>query len=255
MRITLRRALTMPHQSSPNTVSSPLNPRGVEVWRVGLAISSTMHAAAAECLPPDELAHIDSFKRPEIRTRQLLAHAALRSLLAKRLNMEPRQIAFCTGAHGKPMLAGKEAKLQFNLSHSCDLALIAISEAFEVGVDVEQIRPMENLAKLAERFFMASEASALAALSEETRTAAFFRVWTRKESLLKATGIGIANGLQRAEVSCEPQGGLIAWDGNRDESARWTMHTWNPANGYVATVATHQPGVSIAFRDFEFATQ
>jgi 4'-phosphopantetheinyl transferase len=254
MRITLRRALMMSHQPLSKTISSPPNPRGVEVWRVGLDVSSSMHAAAAKCIPPDELAHLDSFKRPEIRARQLLAHAALRSLLAERLNTEPRQIPFCTGPHGKPVLAGEEAKLQFNLSHSRDLALIAISEAFEVGVDVEHIRPMRDLAKLAERFFKPSEASALAALSEETRTTAFFRVWTRKESLLKATGLGIANGLQRVEVSCEPEGGLIAWDRNPDQTARWTVRTWNPAEGYVATMAAHQPGVSIEFRDFEFAT-
>lgn len=216
---------------------------------MSLEVSSKVIAAAVECLPPVELAHIDSFKRPEIRARQLLAHAALRSLLAGRLHVQPQEIAFRTGPHGKPLLADDNTELHFNLSHSGDMAIIALSQTFEVGVDVEQIRPIQNLSKLAERFLTPTEASALAALPEAGRTAAFFRVWTRKESVLKATGLGIANGLQRVEVSCEPDNGLIAWDGNPDLAAQWTLRTWNPAEGYVAAVAVPQPGASIAFRD------
>ena len=253
MRIRLRRTLTMSHRSSCSITSYPLTPSGVEVWRVALDVSSTVLAAAVNHIPPDELVHIDSFRRPEIRQRQLLAHAALRSLLSERLKIEARQITFHTGPQGKPKLADEDARLHFNLSHSGDLALIALSQAFEVGVDVEHIRPIRNLAKLAERFFTPSEASALAATPEADRTTALFRVWTRKESVLKATGLGIANGLQRIEVSCEPDAGLIAWDGNAVQAGQWTLRTWSPAEGYIATVAAPQPGVNIGFREFKFA--
>jgi len=218
-----------------------------------LNASATAVDSAAKHIPPDELLHIDSFKRPEIRTRQLLAHAALRALIAKRLDTEPRKVLFRIGEHGKPMLAGGGA-LHFNLSHSSDLALVAMSQSVEVGVDVEHLRAIRDLSRLAGRFFAPAEAAALASLPEAGRNAAFFRVWTRKEALLKATGQGIANGLKRFEVSGEPDGGLIACDGSRDKAREWTLHTWSPAEGYIATVAAPRPNVSIVFKPFTFAT-
>jgi 4'-phosphopantetheinyl transferase len=224
----------------------------VVIWRVSLELSSAAESAAAKFIPPDELARIDSYRRPEIRRRQLLAHAALRSVLAKRLNIEPLAIRFCTGPHGKPRLALNEGKLHFNLSHSGELALIAVSASAEVGVDIEHIRPIHNVSRLAERFFTTGEASALAALPEADRRAAFYRMWTRKEASLKATGQGIANGLQRFEVSCDPDGGLLARDGSPEKAAQWTLHTWNPAEDYVATIAAPRPAVRLEFSEFKF---
>lgn len=236
---------------SPSTIRSRPAPTGVEVWRVSLAVPPTVTSAVAKFIPPGELARINSFKHPEAWSRQLLAHAALRSLLGERLNVEAQKIRFRTDAHGKPMLAGDGA-LHFNLSHSGNLALIAISASVEVGVDVEHIRPIHDLSRLAGRFFTPREAAALAALPEPNRPAAFFRSWTRKEAVLKATGLGIANGLRRVEVSFEPAGGMLTWDGSADKAAQWTLHTWSPAEGYVATVAAQRPGVNLEFKEFEF---
>jgi 4'-phosphopantetheinyl transferase len=242
----------MSHPASTTSSSSRPDQDGVEVWRVSLELSSAAESAAAKLIPPDELAHINSYRRPEIRLRQLLAHAAVRSVLAERSGLEPLALRFSTGPHGKPLLALNEGALHFNLSHSGELALIAVSASVEVGVDVEHIRPIHDVSRLAERFFTAAEASALAALPEADRNTAFFRMWTRKEALLKATGQGIANGLQCFEVSCEPEGGLLAWDGGPEKAAKWMLHTWNPAEDYVATVATPRPDVHLELREFRF---
>jgi 4'-phosphopantetheinyl transferase len=108
---------------------------------------------------------------------------------------------------------------------------------------------MERLTK---RFFTPTEGEAFLRLPAAERTAAFFRLWTRKEALLKATGQGIAHGLERFEVSCEPEGGLLAVEGDQARAALWTLRSWSPAEGYVAAVAVPQPGASLHCRKFEF---
>lgn len=98
------------------------------------------------------------------------------------------------GRHGKPALAAP-ARLHFNLSHSRDVGVVAISEDAELGVDIEQIRPMSDAAAMAAAYFTAAEQAALAACSTEfgdaARDRAFFICWTRKEACLKALGIGL----------------------------------------------------------------
>lgn len=225
----------------------------VEVWTIDLKADSPFVEAAVALLSAEEKARAGRFKVAAARNRYVLAHTALRRLLAARLNQTPAGLAFHMGPHGKPELAGTlKQRLQFNLSHSGDLALVAISSVAPVGVDVEQIRPMSDAVRLAERFFKPAESRALGQCPESERQAAFFRMWTRKEALLKATGQGIAYGLERFEVSCEHGKALLAVDGNTAKTREWTLHDWSPTAGYLAAVAIERPDALFTIREFRF---
>jgi 4'-phosphopantetheinyl transferase len=99
-------------------------------------------------------------------------------------------LLFATGSNGKPLLPS--GKVFFNVSHSSDVALYAVSRNLECGIDVEEVRDLPDLDAIAERLFSPQECLALSELAKYARISAFFLCWTRKESVIKATGIGLS---------------------------------------------------------------
>jgi 4'-phosphopantetheinyl transferase len=128
------------------------------------------------------------------------SHTALRCVLARYLDEDPAAIEFRVGEHGKPALADPATALRFNLSHSGDLALIAVAEGREVGVDVERIRPRRNLLRLAERALDPAAAAAVRAAPPEDRLTAFHTAWTRHEAIAKCHGVGLRGPLPATPV-------------------------------------------------------
>ena len=110
---------------------------------------------------------------------------------------------FRAAAVGKPALdpgPGVVASLRFNVSHSADLAVVAVSRGREVGVDLERMRPITEAERIVASFFSAAEVDAFAAIPEPDRAAAFLRGWTRKEAVLKGFGVGISGLSTRHET-------------------------------------------------------
>jgi 4'-phosphopantetheinyl transferase len=156
---------------------------------------------------------------------------------------------FDYGPQGKPCLspALTQHHLEFNLSHSEDLALIAIARGAAVGVDLERIRPLPDAGELAARFFSERENELIQSLSEDLRPAAFLRIWTRKEACLKASGEGIGHSLKLANV-ITPSGDFarrISLPGGSKAAAEWVLQELNPASGFVAAVATTSDDVRL----------
>lgn len=169
---------------------------------IDLRASDDELALAAGLLSPVEAARAASIARLPQRRRYTIARAALRMLLARTLGLEARAVPLARDEHGKPILTGRvNGKLGFNLSHSGDLALIAIGPQLAIGVDIEPIAPPR--AGVSETFFSATENEALAALSEPARAAGFARLWTRKEALLKAIGLGLRVPLDKFDCPVE----------------------------------------------------
>jgi 4'-phosphopantetheinyl transferase len=154
----------------------------VDVWVVPLD-------AGQDWLPstPAEAERAARLVSEPLRRRYLRSHAALRAILA---TYAPAPLDFATAEHGKPYLPAFP-DLRFNLSHSHDLALVAVTRGLEIGVDVEWFRPMQECMSIAQRFFPPMEAAELAAVPPEGREVEFFRRWTRIEAKLKARGIGL----------------------------------------------------------------
>jgi 4'-phosphopantetheinyl transferase len=155
---------------------------------------------AGELLDEDERARADRFVFERHRHRFITCHAWVRIVLGRCLDRAPESLRFTAGPHGKPCLADAAADLRFNLSHSGERALLAVTRGQEVGVDIEQERTIATL-DLARRFFAPSESQALEAMCASDRMPAFFRCWTRKEAFIKAIGHGFTCPLAGFEVS------------------------------------------------------
>jgi 4'-phosphopantetheinyl transferase len=142
------------------------------------------------------------------------------------------------GRHGKPYLEHSLSGIQFNLSHSRELALCAVVWGRAVGIDIEEQRPVTDAARIITRYFSPAEQVEYLSVPEDERLAAFYRGWTRKEAYLKATGTGLATALDRFDVSLSPQSAaLLRIDGDRYSTKRWTLMDLDPAAGYAAAVA------------------
>jgi 4'-phosphopantetheinyl transferase len=224
----------------------------VAIWTIRLDAADRPLKIAAALLSPDERTRAEAFRIEAARRRFIIARAALRQILAQELKRDPAEIEFRTGPHGKPALVTPPADpFDFNLSHSGDLALVAVSRIGEVGVDVEKLRPLPGAQRLADRFFLPQESAALRQMPESGRAAAFFNLWTRKEALAKATGQGIAHSLTRFEVSWEAVAVLKSVDGDAQTAAQWSLHAFEPAPGYVAAIAVHSPESQFAIHSFQ----
>ncbi len=190
---------------APPSSDPPLGVDEVHVWRARLGDADNDRLRCCEALlAQEEQQRAARFAFDEPRHRYVLARATLRALLAPYVNRPPVDLAFTYGEHGKPHLADLDVSLNFNLSHSGDRLLLAITRGREVGIDVERTRREVTWKAVSERFFEARERQALYDLPPEQRRAAFFRCWTRKEAFMKATGQGVTYGLSSFSVNLAP---------------------------------------------------
>lgn len=187
--------------------------------------------AALATLSEVERARMARFVFDRDRFRYGQAHARMRALLAERLGRSATDVTFEENAHGKPFI---QSGPHFNLSHSHNLAALAIGEDVELGMDIEWVRPVEH--DVARRFFSARECAALEALPGNERIAAFHRCWTRKEAYVKAEGSGLAIPLNAFDVTLDPEDvRFTRMDG--DDHRAWQLCAFIPAPGYQGAVA------------------
>jgi 4'-phosphopantetheinyl transferase len=167
-----------------------------------LDVSALMHL-----LSPEELARAERFRFDRHRRRFVVGRAALRRLLADLTGSDPAELPLFAEPAGKPALSGGGPA--FNLSHSEQHLLIGIAVEGRVGVDVEVRKEVGDAMDLARRYFSQDEHAALAALPAEERGTAFLRVWTRKESLLKALGTGLSMPLDAVSMHVDAARGNL----------------------------------------------
>jgi 4'-phosphopantetheinyl transferase len=198
-----------------------------------------------DILSPDESARAARFHFEKDRIHFTRCRTALRTLLAGYLNIAAPEIRFQYANGGKPQLAAGQnpRALQFNVSHSADIALIAVGARHHLGVDVEKIRTDVDTTSLAERFFSPRERAGLQTLPDRLRVPGFFACWTRKEAFLKATGAGLSFPLAEFSVSTHPDVApeIEEIKGNADVAKEWFLATLKVAEGYSATMAVQVP--------------
>lgn len=220
---------------SPGAAALAVNE--VHVWAVPLGGDPD---AFAPLLSDAERAKVDRFRFVDHRRRQVISHGALRMILGGYLGSDPAALAFEFGARGKPMVP--HAAVHFNLSHSAQLAMVAVGHV-EVGVDVEKLRHLERLLDIARRQFSPAECAAIEAVPEAGQLAAFYRCWTRKEAYVKALGLGLS-ALDVFDVDLGPTARLLELRDGQD-LARWSLADVSPSNDYVAAVAVAAADVRI----------
>jgi 4'-phosphopantetheinyl transferase len=212
---------------------------GVDVWLGDL--DALGGRADLTVLSEDERLRAGRFRFVQDRHRFAASRALLRRLLGRALGLAPGAIRFEYGAYGKPRLAGDAGPLWFNLSHAGRWGLFAVS-AGEVGVDLESVRPLEDLDSLAGTVFSTGERAALSALPSPQRVQGFFNGWTRKEAYVKARGDGLSRALDGFDVTVAPGDPprLLRVAGEPDEPARWALSSFEPLPGYVAAMCVER---------------
>ena len=214
------------------------------MWRVRLDELETA-GAEGSILSPDENARASRFHFEEDRIYFTRCRSALRRLLAGYLSVSAAEICFKYLSGGKPQLAVYQnpSALEFNVSHSGGIALIAVGSGQRIGVDIEKIRLDVDAGALAERFFSIRERAGLRALPDHLRVAGFFACWTRKEAFLKAIGDGLSFPLADFSVSTNPDvpPRLEEIRGDTEAGKTWFMADLNVGDGYRATVTGEGP--------------
>jgi 4'-phosphopantetheinyl transferase len=218
----------------------------VHVWRASLCQGQPAAQALSRTLARDERERAERFHLARDGERFVAARGLLRAILGRYLAIEPGAVSLGYSRHGKPELAGDHsaARIQFNLSHSGDLALFAFTRGMPVGIDVEHQRDEAADLAIAEQCFSPRELAALRALPAAQRSAAFFNCWTRKEAYVKARGEGLSLPLSQFDVSLAPgaPAELLHVVGDPHERARWSLRALEPGPGYVAALAVEGHG-------------
>jgi 4'-phosphopantetheinyl transferase len=191
-----------------------LNPGEIHVWRVNLDKIKTPTPTAGEA------ARAARFATSTLRRRYLSAHGALRDILAR---FTDARLDFALQEKGKPYLP-HVPDLQFNLSHSHQIALVAVAYRVPVGVDVERLRPLAEHAAIADRFFPPGEPGTVDAPD-------FFRRWTRFEAILKAQGLGLYGAGSTLE-------------------GEWTVQELDAGPGFAAAVAAPGTGHTVVIHSY-----
>jgi 4'-phosphopantetheinyl transferase len=212
----------------------------VHLWRIDLSALRPDESRWQKVLSPDEAARAARYRFAVDRQRYSISRGVLRTILGSYLRSDPVRIIFSYSSREKPFLSPpySDSGITFNISHSGEVTLLALTHNRDIGVDVEQMARKSDLEAIARRFFSAHEQEQLFTLPAEQRPEAFFRCWTRKEAYIKATGDGLSLPLSQFDVSiaADDRDALVATRPDASEAARWSMREVPAGESYIGAL-------------------
>jgi 4'-phosphopantetheinyl transferase len=218
----------------------------VDIWRINISLNLQHVGVLLEVLNPEEVKRSDKYFSKADRNKYIIRHGALRYILAQYLKQPAANIAFKITENGKPVIDHPGGpQINFNLSDSADWVLIAIAKP-AVGIDVELMKPNFSYDDILHLNFSEQE---IQFIKQQDSLKRFFLLWTRKEAILKATGIGLTDHLLLIPSLDGPEtveGGLLSTQNN------WRLSSFEMRNDYVATVAASPSVKSFNFWEFDF---
>lgn len=224
-------------------------PALIDVWSWSLDRPPSGIPDPTALLSPDERARAARFARHRDADRYIVGRSTLRIVLASYLDRHPEQLVFAYNEFGKPCLAEENGSdLHFNLSHSEDIAVLAVSDRFPLGIDIEAEKPIAE--DVAGHFFSPNECLRLRSLPLQQQQPAFYRCWTRKEAFVKAHGAGLSLALDCFDVP------LVGTEGLRIErlddtvglAGDWSLLDLRVPQGFFGAVAAMTEGAPVALR-------
>jgi len=224
--------------------SLKLHPQEIHIWRADLVAAPPTIDRLYRLLSQEEQGRADRFCFPKHRKRFIVSHGALRAILSRYMSVEPQAVAYRNNDYGKPFLV--DSLIEFNLSHSHLLALIAVAERRRIGVDVEWMRENIEYESIARRFFSPQEAANVKSIPS------FFHCWTRKEAYIKAQGMGLSIPLDSFDVSTDPQDVDVRLTVHNpaDVDERWRLRSIDVKEGYAAAAAVEGETADFRFWDW-----
>lgn len=208
-----------------SSLLTPPSPKDVHVWQWDLDVCGGDFDRYWEMLSAQERERADKFRFERHRRRFVAGRGELRQLLSRYLGLSPREVALGYGSDGKPFCTTQPPgrRICFNLSHSENSAALAISSGFEVGIDIERIRPIEESVPL--EVFSTRERAEFTALPDTERQQVFFESWARKEACMKALGTGFTLPPAHFEFDLSIRGDTTPRfvGGEAEESMHWRI--------------------------------
>jgi 4'-phosphopantetheinyl transferase len=224
-----------------NWIVPQLRAEEVHVWRQKLDLPPTSVEQFGVFLTADEQNRARRFHFEVDRTEFVVSRGTLRALLGSYQCTPAGELRFAYSEYGRPRLAdnANSEPIEFNISHSGGVVLLAFSRLHSLGIDVEKVRTNFDSLEIAESYFSQSERAVLRGIPVDARQEAFFRCWTRKEAFIKALGEGLSHPLDAFDVSLAPgvPAALLATRPNGWEATRWAILDVAVPNGYVAALA------------------
>lgn len=212
----------------------------VHVWSALLDVQDDVLQVLQQTLDANEQLRAERFYFELDRARFIASHGLLRTILGSYMHIEPGKLQFSYNSQGKPLLAepfqGKT--LEFNMSHSHEFALFAVTFNRKVGVDLEHIYSFAETDSLANHILSKREKTAWLKYSMNERLDTLFRYWTCKEAYVKATGLGLALPLEKIHISLMPgsEARLISINRSTREASHWSLQELNPFPGFAAAL-------------------
>ena len=201
-------------------------------------------------LSKDEQSRAEKLKIENKRNQFVITRGLLRVLLSSCLQKQSEEIVFSYAQHGKPYISDKvnNKPVEFNISHSGDYALIALTLENQIGVDIEEMNQNIDCVSLSSRFFSEQEKCSLSKLSEADQLDAFFRIWTRKESFIKAVGKGVAFGLDNFSVPIEKAiDSMMKIKTNEAMKEEWNCYDLIELDNYKTALTVSRKNIEIIF--------
>jgi 4'-phosphopantetheinyl transferase len=210
----------------------------VDVWTIDPAAARDpdLRARYASMLSADETAQLGRYRVERARHQFLVARALVRTVLAERLRIEPASVPLRVTSAGRPELDSPQ-RLDFNVSHTDGLIVLAVTQGTPVGVDVETRDRNVDPIKLSRRFFTPDEHAAILAADDDRRRERFITLWTLKEAFLKARGAGLTEPLHSIGLSLDADGSVQVQSAPPGEADAWRFITWQPTQRHHAAVA------------------
>jgi 4'-phosphopantetheinyl transferase len=223
----------------------------IHVWVSCLDVDPTSRMALAASLSKEERIRAKKFRFRRHQNRFIARRGLLRAIVSQYLHIESDELVFEYNRYGKPEVAHQfnRSGIHFNLSHSDDMALFAVTFVGPVGIDIERIRPIKYKEEFLNRFSSPRERELFQNLDSRKKQRAFFYLWTRKEAFLKAIGVGITQLLSQVEVSFQSKEPVrfITISGDKKKILRWSIHNLFATKDFIAALAIKAKKVRIRY--------
>jgi 4'-phosphopantetheinyl transferase len=234
------------------TQTSPILSIGeVHLWRARLTLRPEQLQQARTLMTQEEQARADRMVTDTLKNRRIASHGILRDILSRYLSMPAADILFSHGERKKPFIEGSD--IQFNMSHTEDIALFALTRQHAIGVDIEGIKESKYHEGIVRSNFSPEERQQYESLPDSEKLEAFFRAWTRKEAYTKAIGLGLYYPLEKFTVnlSANDERGLISIEGSTERAKNWLLPSFLAEEKFLAAVAIEAPIENWRFYDWQ----
>ena len=230
-----------------------MNTDTIQIWHGNIADENSDYQDHWRILDAAEQAHAGKITNDLLRNRYVVVHGRLRKVLAQTLNELPERLSIKKAEHGKPYLTDRP-ELAFNLSHSANALVIAVGWNCRLGVDIEGCKPRAALTGLVDKCFAAEEIAHWKRLPEAQKNLEFYRYWTRKEAFVKATGRGIALGLNQCVINPEDQTTFLRVPTECGSASMWHVRDLILGSGVCSALVSDKAVDGIRLMDLDSLT-